>query len=309
MKFFLLMLLVTLAFVACGDEDGNDFSVEEVVERTVGDLNRTSTDSVILDNDDLFGGDSSVEEAIEQTIRDARDGEFDVDIDNLSSSTDFPLVSDYLGDYRLAFYDLHYQCFERGSIRSRGTIESRRDGNSQRATNNMRSNNLSRTGTGCNVELLFSGGMRCLGSLKYSGSFSNFNNRWDSDRGNTDLEWVCGMRDRDNSTRRLDYHQHVRCQGSLSEPPNDSQVDDCRVRHYDFDRRRDSSWSSSRAEDALYDADEHLDDIHSRNWNENCCRDSFGYSQNYREVFEVGTIVMKKSMIAIWSRVDEFLRN
>ena len=307
MKFFLMMLLVPLVFVACGDEDGNNFNVEEVVERTVGDLNRTSG-GVTLDDDDLFGGDSSVDEAIEETIRDARDGDFDLDIDNLSASADFPLVSDYLGDYRLAFYDLHYRCFERGNSRSRGTIESRRDGNRQLSTDNLRSR-LNSTGTGCNVELLFSGGMRCVGSLKYSGLSSNFNNRWDSDRGSTDLEWVCGMKDRDSSTRRLDYHQHVRCQGSLSEPPDDSQIDECRVRLYDFDRRRHSSWSTSRAEDALYDADEHFDDIHSRNWNENCCRDSFGYSQNYREIFEVGTIIMKKSMIAVWSRADEFLRD
>ena len=307
-RFLGAMLLIPAIFVACGDEDSDSVDVEEVVERTVGDISRTS-DGIILENDDIFGGDTSVDETIEETIRDARNGDFDLDIDELSSSSaDFPLVSDYLGDYRLAFYDLHYQCFERGNSRSRGTIESRRDGIRQLATDNLQSS-FRRTGTGCNVELLFSGGVRCLGSLRYSGLLNDYNDRWNSDRGNTDLKWVCALTDRESSTRRLDYHQHVRCQGSLSEPPNDSQVDDCKVRHYDFDRRRHSSWSSSRAEDALYDADEHLDDIYSKNWNENCCRDSYGYSQNYREIFEVGTIIMKKSMIAIWSRADEFLRN
>lgn len=306
MKIFFVMLLTLVMFVACGDD------VEEVEQRLSDIENRTlsesESDGVILDAEDIFGGDSSVDEAIEETIREARNGDFDIDINELSSSTDFPVVSDYLDDYRLAFYDLHYHCFERGNSRSRGTIESRRDGNRQLSTNNFRSS-FSRTATGCNVELLFSGGVRCLGSLRYSGLSSSFNDRWDSDRGNTDLKWVCAMRDRDSSARRLDYHQHVRCQGSLSEPPNNSQIDDCRVRFYDFDLRRHSSWSTSKTEDALYDADEHLDDIHSENWNENCCRDSYGYSQNYRNIFEIGTIVMKKSMIAIWSRSDEFLRN
>lgn len=308
MKFFLMMLLSSAMFIACGDDVDTEF-VEEVVERRVGDIDRASSDGVILDAEEIFGGDTSVDQAIEETIRDARNGDFDLDIDELSSSIDFPVVGDYLDDYRLAFYDLHYQCFERGNSRSRGTIESRRDGNRQLATNNLRSS-LSRTATGCNMELLFSGGVRCLGSLRYSGLSSSFNNdRWDSGHGNTDLKWVCAMRDRDSTTRRLDYSQHVRCRGSLSEPPNDSQIDDCRVRFYDFDLRRYSSWSTSRAEDALYDAAEHLDDIHSENWNENCCRDRYGYSQNYREIFEVGTIVMKKSMMAIWSRADEFLQN
>lgn len=306
MNFFLMMLLTTLAVGACGD----DVDVEELVEQKLGDVNRTSTSSgVVFDGDNIFGGDSDATEAIEETIREARNGDFDLDIDDLSSSTtDFPLVGDYLGDYRLAFYDLHYQCFERGNLRDRGTIESRRDGNRQRTTDNWRSRRNA-TGTGCNVELLFSGGVHCLGSLSYSGLFSHSSDHWDSNRGTTNLKWLCGLRDRDSSARKLNYLQHIRCQGSLTEPPSDSQIDDCRVRHYDFDSNRYSSWSTSRTEDALYDADEHLDDIYSENWDENCCEDHYGYRQNYREIFEIGTIIMKKSMIAIWSRTDEFLGN
>ena len=149
MKFFLMMLLSSAMFVACGDDVDTEF-VKEVVDQRVGDIERTSSDGIILDAEDVFGGDSSVDQAIEETIRDARNGDFDLDIDELSSSIDFPVVSDYLDDYRLAFYDLHYQCFERGNSRSSGTIESRRDGNRQLSTNNFRSSH-SRTATGCNV--------------------------------------------------------------------------------------------------------------------------------------------------------------